>query len=138
MFVKSAAALALAVPVLVAVPTAAGASPGASTKRPVASVVIRPVAMLADGGSLKARVRIMCQPNGHVWEAYLNAEQGAVESSTGISVTCDGRPHVENVEFVGDLAGAFERGKAIVQASVVDEDDFLTEYASDTRTVLVR
>ena len=75
-FVKSAAALALAVPLLVAVPTVAGASPGAATERPVASVVIGPVAILADGGSITARVRIQCQPNGHVWEAVLERRTG--------------------------------------------------------------
>jgi hypothetical protein len=110
----------------------------AATARPLARAAIIPVATLSnDGSSITARVRIRCQPNGDVWEAFADVTQGDVASNAGINVTCDGRSHIEDVTFPGGASGTFERGQAIVHVSVVDEDDNLTEHAHDTRTVLV-
>ena len=111
---------------------------GSATAQPLAKAHILRVATLANGGaSLTVRTRIRCQPNGDVWEAYLTATQGNIKSFTSIPVTCDGRPHVTPATFSADPTGTFKRGHATVHVSVVDEDNNLTEFASDTRRVKV-
>jgi hypothetical protein len=102
--------------------------------------MILPAARLADGGTaITARVRILCRPNGTLWEGFINATQGDTFTLAGLPLTCDGRPHVEAVTIaVNDPAtGTFEAGDVIVSASILDEDT-LTVYAQDTELVSVR
>jgi hypothetical protein len=106
-------------------------------------VRILPRARLTDGGTaFAARVRIRCQPNGVngiQWEGFANAAQGDVSGNTELALDCDGRRHVKNVVIpVSALPGtaSFRPGKARVSVFILDENT-LTEYATDTRTVKV-
>jgi len=117
---------------------------GAVTERPLAQVSILPIARPTDGGAaITVKVRISCQPNGIngiQWEGFIDATQGDVFAWAGLPLVCDGRQHVEDVVLpVSAPPGTafFTRGDATVRAVVQDENT-LTTYASDARTVKVR
>lgn len=116
----------------------------AAVDRPLAEVEILPHARLADGGAaLVARVRVLCQPNGVngiQWEGFANATQGDVFGFAELALDCDGRQHVEHVVIPVSAppgAASFTSGEATVSVFILDENT-LTEYASDMRTVKVR
>ncbi len=129
---------------------ASGIAAVAAPQRPVAErslaeVRILPHAHLVDGGAtITVRVRMRCEPNGTdgiQWEGYIWARQGDVFAWAGLPLVCDGRQHVEAVKLPVSAPPEtmwFTRGLATVNVSVVDENNMLTEYAADMRTVTVR
>ncbi len=112
---------------------------GAATAAPLAQVTILPTAALDDGGQLMTvRLRILCQPNGTndiQWEGFVDATQPGVFGWTELELDCDGRQHVEEVVLSG--TPSFTTGDAMVSVVIQDENT-LTSYASDARTVKVR
>jgi hypothetical protein len=102
-------------------------------------VTILPTARLDDSGRLiTVGVRILCQPNGVngiQWEGFISATQRGAFAFAGLPLVCDGRPHVQAVELSG--TALFTPGAAAVNAVIQDENT-LTTYASDARTVRVR
>lgn len=122
-----------------AAPTAPPGPPG-----PTADVRVMPMAHLVDGGaSLAVRVRVVCSPaSGDAvrWEGFVSATQADTFAWAGLPVRCDGRPHVESAVLpvsAPEGTAAFTRGRATVTAVLQDEDT-LTTYAQDERTVAVR
>lgn len=135
----------LGVPVLVLVASwGFAAQPAvAAPDQPLAEVTVLPHARLAgDGAAVTASLRIVCEPNGVdgiQWEGFANAYQGDVFGYAELVLDCDGRPHVERVVIpVSAPPGAevFTSGEATVSVFILDENT-LTEYATDTRTVKV-
>lgn len=119
------------------------AAPGWASRSP-ASVSVMPHARLVDGGAAVAvSLRIRCVPNGTdgiQWEGFVNVEQGDVFGWTELALDCDGRWHVEHVVVPVSAepgTAAFVAGAATVTATL-DDENTLTQYATDTRTVRVR
>jgi hypothetical protein len=107
-------------------------------------VTILPTARVTEGGAaITARVRILCQPNGIQgiqWEGFIDATQGDVFAWAGLPLVCDGRQHVENIALPVSAppgTASFTLGDATVRAVIQDENT-LTDYASDARTVKLR
>lgn len=109
----------------------------AAAAPPLARVAILPVASHTDGGrSVTIRVRIMCVPNGtNQWEGAFYSTQPKMDAG-GVVLPCDGRPHVQNIVLHG--TDVFTGNSLSVHAFIIDENNFLTVEASDTRTVKVR
>lgn len=129
-------------------PTVATSQPVAAvevpaTARPprVAAVDVLPTVRLDAGGiAVVARVRTLCQPNGILWEGFINITQGDLQVLAGLPLICDGRHHLTQVEIrIGDpnTATLFVRGEATVGAVIMDEDT-LTPYATEIQRVKVR
>lgn len=124
-------------PLGLAAPPAAAAPP-----RSTAEVSVLPTARLAeDGASITVRLRVLCRPDATIqWEGFVSASQGDVLGWGQPALTCDGRRHVVDVVLPVSAepgTASFRRGTATVTAWMVDENT-LTEYARDVRTVAVR
>lgn len=112
--------------------------PGVAAAAPrLARVAILPVASHTDGGrSVTIRVQIMCVPGGtNQWEGAFYSTQPMLDAG-GVVLPCDGRPHVQAIVLHG--TEVFTGKVLTVQAFIIDENNFLTVEASDTRTVKVR
>jgi len=109
----------------------------AAAARPLARVAILPVASHTDGGrSVTIRVRIMCVPDGtNQWEGAFYSTKPKMDAG-GVALPCDGRPHIRNIVLRG--TDVFTGNFLTVHAFIIDENNFLTVEASDTRTVKLR
>jgi hypothetical protein len=109
----------------------------AAAAPPLARVAILPGAIHTDGGrSVTIRVLIMCAPDGtNQWEGAFYSTQPILDAG-GVVLPCDGRPHVQDIVLHG--TEVFTGNALLVHAFIIDENNFLTVEASDTRTVMVR
>ena len=119
------------------------AVPGWSSRTP-AAVSVMPHARLVDGGAAVAvSLRGRWVPNGTdgiQWEGFVNVEQGDVFGWAELSLECDGRWHAQRVVVPVSAepgTATFVAGPATVTA-MLDDENTLTQYATDTRTVTVR
>lgn len=105
-------------------------------------VSIEPEAKLVGGGSVVARLTIVCDPGREVLEAHLTISQDdqRISGTAGISrIRCDNRPHTVRVR-VTPLEGAFHEGNAFASAFIsrLDRSTGTTEQGQDSGTITVR
>lgn len=112
---------------------------GATAAPPLARVTVLPNGTRTDNGrSLTVRVSITCAPygtNGIQWEGAFYSIRPALDGEW-VPLVCDGRPHVEDIVLYG--MDPFTEDVVTVYAVIMDENDGLKRYATDTRTVKVR
>lgn len=106
------------------------------------SVTVAPTAKLVGGGgSVLAKVTVVCDEGTEPLEAHLRISQDnqtvSGESTLG-ALRCDGRPHKYTVR-VTPLEGAFHAGEATASAFVLllNPTTGTTEQAQDFRTITI-
>lgn len=106
------------------------------------SIEVAPTAKLVGGGgSVLAKVTVVCDEGRQVLEAHLRISQDdqSISGESGLgALRCDGRPHKYNVR-VTPLAGAFHAGEATASAFVLllDPTTGTTQQAQDFRTITI-
>jgi hypothetical protein len=106
------------------------------------TVTIAPLARLAPGGYIVARLEVTCDAGREVLEAHLTISQDdqRVTGTAGIAgIRCDGRPHTVKVR-VTPLDGAFHEGGAVASAFILrlDPSAGTTEQGQDSSTINVK
>lgn len=106
---------------------ALGVTPASASPLPKKNVDVQvlPTASLSkDGAVLTARLRVLCQAEGYLWEyGFVRVQQGNAYEAVTFNFTCDGRSHMEEVELRNWASQPtwFVRGEATIYAALLDE-----------------